>query len=135
MAGGELKWPNDVVVGDRKLAGLLAEAAGDAVIVGMGLNIRPSSVEGAVSLAELDRELDRVTLLERWLAAFERRLGRLDGVLADYRSFCSTLGRQVRVELPGETFTGVAEAVTDDGHLVVSGREVIAGDVVHVSPT
>jgi BirA family biotin operon repressor/biotin-[acetyl-CoA-carboxylase] ligase len=134
VAGGQLKWPNDVVVGDRKLAGLLAEATNDAVVVGMGLNIRPSPVEGAVSLVELDRELDRVTLLERWLAAYERRLGRLDEVLADYRSFCATLGRHVRVELPGETFTGLAEAVTDDGHLVVSGREVIAGDVVHVDP-
>jgi BirA family biotin operon repressor/biotin-[acetyl-CoA-carboxylase] ligase len=134
VAGGALKWPNDVVVGARKLAGVLAESSGDAVVVGMGLNLRPSAVEGAVSLEELDRALDRDTVLERWLTAFSGRLDRLDDVLTDYRAYCATLGQEVRVELPGETFTGRAEAVTDDGHLVVAGREVIAGDVVHLRP-
>jgi BirA family biotin operon repressor/biotin-[acetyl-CoA-carboxylase] ligase len=134
VAGGALKWPNDVVVGARKLAGVLAESSGDAVVVGMGLNLRPSAVEGAVSLEELDRALDRDTVLERWLTAFSGRLDRLDDVLTDYRAYCATLGQEVRVELPGETFTGRAEAITDDGHLVVAGREVIAGDVVHLRP-
>jgi BirA family biotin operon repressor/biotin-[acetyl-CoA-carboxylase] ligase len=132
--GGQLKWPNDVVVGTRKLAGLLGESTGDAVVVGMGLNLRPSAVEGAVSLVELDRELDRDTALERWVAAFDRRLDRLDGVLPDYRAFCATIGQEVRVELPGEQLVGLADAVTEDGHLVVAGREVIAGDVVHLRP-
>jgi BirA family biotin operon repressor/biotin-[acetyl-CoA-carboxylase] ligase len=134
ICGAELKWPNDVMVGSRKLAGLLAEASGDAVVVGMGLNLRPSAVEGAVSLKELDHAYGRDHELEHWLAAFDRRLGALDGVLGDYRAACSTIGAPVRVTLASEAFEGLAEAVTDEGHLVVDGREVTAGDVVHLRP-
>jgi BirA family biotin operon repressor/biotin-[acetyl-CoA-carboxylase] ligase len=131
-AGGHLKWPNDVVVGGQKLAGLLAESTGDAVVVGMGMNLRPSPVDGSISLKELDLDHGREHVLERWLAAFSRRLDDLDRVLDDYRPACVTLGQEVRVELPGETFEGLASDVTDDGHLVVGGRAVSAGDVVHL---
>jgi BirA family biotin operon repressor/biotin-[acetyl-CoA-carboxylase] ligase len=131
-AGGLLKWPNDVVVGGQKLAGVLAESDGDAVVVGMGLNLRPSPVEGAISLKELDHDHARDHVLDQWLAAFAAHLENLDGVLDAYRPACVTLGQEVRVDLPGETFTGMAQAVTDDGHLVVDGRAVSAGDVVHL---
>ena len=133
VVGGELKWPNDVMVGDRKLAGLLAESdGGGAVVVGMGLNLRPVAVEGSVSLAELGRAMDRDAVLARWLEVYDRRLGALDDVLDDYRRACATIGHEVRVELPHESFTGIAAGVTDEGHLVVAGREVTAGDVVHL---
>ena len=133
-AGGGLKWPNDVVVGSRKLAGLLAESTADAVVVGMGLNLRRSDVDGAISLEELTGETDREAVLSHWLAAFDERLGRLDDLLAEYRSVCSTLGQRVRVDLGTESFEGVATDVTGAGHLVVDGREVTAGDVVHLRP-
>jgi BirA family biotin operon repressor/biotin-[acetyl-CoA-carboxylase] ligase len=133
-AGGSLKWPNDVVVGARKLAGLLAEATPDAVVIGMGLNLRRSDVEGAISLEELTGETDRDAVLQRWLIAFDDRLAQLDDLVGEYRAMCSTIGQQVRVDLGHETFEGVATDVTDAGHLVVAGREVTAGDVVHLRP-
>ena len=69
-----------------------------------------------------------------YLVALEARCRQSpDALMAAYRAACSTIGRQVRVELPGgESFEGRADGVDDDGRLVVDGRPVAAGDVVHV---
>jgi BirA family transcriptional regulator, biotin operon repressor / biotin---[acetyl-CoA-carboxylase] ligase len=153
-----LKWPNDVLVGDRKLAGILAEQSptGSAVVVGIGLNVAtpaeslPVSPAGlpATSLlvegATVSREdvlLGILGQLERWYVAF-----RADpdpartGLLAAYRELCATLGRTVRVELPGgRVLTGIATDIDTDGRLLISDdvagdslTPVSAGDVVHV---
>jgi BirA family transcriptional regulator, biotin operon repressor / biotin---[acetyl-CoA-carboxylase] ligase len=139
-----LKWPNDLVVDDAKLAGLLAESVveGDALralVVGMGLNVTAAPAEGATSLADhATGPVDRRTLLDAWLERLDARLDALDGVLADYRPRCATLGREVRVERPDGEVTGRAVDVTDAGHLVVEagGRRIdlAVGDVVHVRP-
>lgn len=148
-----LKWPNDLVIADadgtRKLAGLLAESVveGDrlsAVVVGMGMNVNwPSSLPAdlaatAVALNSLvGSDVERSTLLVSWLVGFDRLLGALDQVAARYRDRCSTLGRDVRVELADGTVEGRAADLTDDGHLLLdtatSGRlELTVGDVVHL---
>ena len=156
-----LKWPNDVLAGpDRgKCAGILAEAvAGDelAVVLGIGLNIRPlgQDVPAApgglrpTSLAEHGASTtDRTEIALRLLRAFAEREVRwraargnlaTAGLLADYRAHCETLGRQVRVLLPGdESLVGTAEDVDSSGQLIlVSGdghrHTVFAGDVVHL---
>jgi BirA family biotin operon repressor/biotin-[acetyl-CoA-carboxylase] ligase len=137
-----LKWPNDVLVADRKLAGILAEVADGAVAVGVGLNVSTRAEElpgaGATSLALAGADtVDRETVLKAVLRLLARGYA---GWRADpaalppaYRSVCSTLGRAVRVELPGgPAVTGVAESVDDDGRLVVAGRAYGAGDVVHL---
>jgi BirA family biotin operon repressor/biotin-[acetyl-CoA-carboxylase] ligase len=64
--------------------------------------------------------------LERWFSAPDEE------VLAAWRARAETLGRRVRVELPGESFEGVAEDLAQDGSLIVSGRRVGAGDVIHL---
>jgi BirA family biotin operon repressor/biotin-[acetyl-CoA-carboxylase] ligase len=141
-----LKWPNDVLVGERKLAGVLAEVAGDAVVVGMGLNVslrageRP--VPSATSLAlEDSTTTDRDPVLRavlRGVGSWYERLqaaGDADaaGLRRAYRERCVTLGREVRVELPaGPPVAGVAEDVDPAGRLLVGGCAVSAGDVVHV---
>lgn len=131
-----LKWPNDLLVGERKLAGILAQADGDAVVIGIGLNVSwagpPDAALGGTALADwVDPPPDRRALLLALLGAFERRLGSPD-LLDAYRSRCVTLGRRVRVDLGDRTIEGVAEDVGADGHLVVDGRAVHAGDVVHL---
>ncbi|HEX9547173.1 MAG TPA: biotin--[acetyl-CoA-carboxylase] ligase, partial [Acidimicrobiales bacterium] len=133
-----LKWPNDLLIEDRKLAGILAEADGDAVVVGMGLNVS-SSPPGAVSLAEATgrRPLDRGVLLARLLEALEGWYGRWDDVAEAYRDRSATVGQEVRAELPGRTVVGRAEGIDDHGHLLVrdgAGElvEVLAGDVIHL---
>jgi BirA family biotin operon repressor/biotin-[acetyl-CoA-carboxylase] ligase len=154
MAGVEpsLKWPNDLLVGEAKLAGVLAEAEFDgsaltAVVVGIGINVAwPGPAEtGGTCLDDVRltaQRVDRRKLLEHLLAGLTGRRGLLDDAagrreLADeVRRRCCTLGRTVRVTLAGEEFTGQASAIDDAGHLVVEtsagARTVQAGDVVHV---
>ena len=134
-----LKWPNDLVVEGRgKLAGILADAVGDGVVVGLGLNVdwgEAPMPPGATSLTEVTgTAVDRSRLLVAYLVALEARCRQSPGdLMTAYRAACSTIGRQVRVELPGgELFEGRADGVDDDGRLVVDGRPVAAGDVVHV---
>ncbi len=152
-----LKWPNDLVVGSKKLAGILAEvlvATNDdeareptklAVVVGLGLNISWSGPEGAGGtslVAEGAAVLQPHTLLQAVLTAFTPLREGLDspeGRLAlaeQWRATLATLGQQVRVELPNETIEGQAVDLTDRGELVVRSetglQTVSAGDVVHL---
>lgn len=143
-----LKWPNDLLVGDRKLAGLLAESILDggrveAVVLGMGLNVQwlGTVPAGGIDLTEAaGRPVDRLTLLWAWLERLERRCADLgERTMVDYRAACGTIGRDVRVEQAGGQTVGRAVAVGDDGRLVVEhpgGTLVVtAADVVHVRAT
>jgi BirA family biotin operon repressor/biotin-[acetyl-CoA-carboxylase] ligase len=165
-----LKWPNDLLVradtGDTaetretdwgKCAGLLAEVAGDAVVVGIGLNVsqhadelpRPSDAGAfpATSLALVaaactDRDpLVRAILrriehwYERWLATGGD--AQASGVREAYRALCHTIGREVAVAVPGgDVVRGLATDVDEDGRLIVEtgaqARRLAAGDVLRV---
>jgi BirA family biotin operon repressor/biotin-[acetyl-CoA-carboxylase] ligase len=159
-----LKWPNDLVVPgargvpgstDRKLAGMLSESLpndGDppAVVVGIGFNVTAGAYpEELAALAtsceeEAGRPVDRAELLVAFLEALERRYsvllaGGSEATLDAYRADSATLGRLVRVELPGGVVEGVASRLAGNGELVVTdgdGREVrvSAGDVIHLRP-
>jgi BirA family biotin operon repressor/biotin-[acetyl-CoA-carboxylase] ligase len=145
-----LKWPNDLVVGDRKLAGLLAEAATDAIVVGMGLNIDWDSFpreleETATACNREGRPAPRADLLVAWLRGLDRRLRALAeggpaAIHADQVAASATIGRRVRVERARDVLEGEAVALTELGHLVVRTADgvshtVTAGDVVHLRPT
>jgi BirA family transcriptional regulator, biotin operon repressor / biotin---[acetyl-CoA-carboxylase] ligase len=156
-AAAVLKWPNDVLVGSRKLAGILAEQAGDRVVIGIGLNVAtpadalPAAAGGGglppTSLLAEGASVTREAVLAGILRELERRYQAFrddpssggDGLPAEYRALCATLGRHVRVELPGGgILSGVAEDIDPDGRLLVapvSGAPpaaVSAGDVIHV---
>ncbi len=128
-----LKWPNDVVIDDRKIAGILAEADGaGAVVVGMGCNVVPGALAPELRDIATAVPVDREELLVEWLVAYDARLAALDRVVVDAIARSATLGRRVRVELAHEAFEGTASALTGEGFLVVDGRIVSAGDVVHL---
>ena len=137
-----LKWPNDVLVGEEKVCGLLAEAvgsaAGGAVVLGIGLNVTTTREElppdrPASSLRLLGATTtDRDTLLRAVLRSLSRVVGEADPDA--YPGPCSTLGRRVRLELADRSVEGTAEAVDDDGRVVVDGTPYGAGDVVHLRP-
>lgn len=137
----DLKWPNDLVSANGKLAGILAESTSGAAVVGMGLNVR-SGPPGSVWLDELaGRRVSRSDLLVAWLRAFDGLLDDWDLVASRYRSECSTVGMLVEVEQAGGRFTGTAESIDAAGRLFVrpepDGSEpvvVSAGDVVHLRP-
>jgi BirA family biotin operon repressor/biotin-[acetyl-CoA-carboxylase] ligase len=148
-----LKWPNDLLAGDgRKLAGILAESSGTAVVVGVGLNVSTTAAElpdtGTSIAVVIGSAVDRGPLLLAFLRAVERRYQRwtaalgdpvASGLAADYLAWSSTVGTTVSVTLPdGSTLEGIAEAVDWDGRLVLTtaaGRaELASGDVRHVRP-
>ena len=138
-AGPNLKWPNDLLIGDRKVAGVLAEVDAGMIVVGIGINLNWEGDPPANGIAVnqvVGHAVDRDAVLDALLAALDARYGDWDGVAKEYRRRCATLGRDVRVELADETFTGTAADVTDDGHLLVDVgvclRTVTAGDVVHL---
>jgi BirA family biotin operon repressor/biotin-[acetyl-CoA-carboxylase] ligase len=150
----EVKWPNDLLVGEGKLAGVLAEADISqqkvrSVVIGIGINVSwpgPNGV-GGTCLDDLRPDapaVDRTHLLEAVLSALSPRrllLESPDGrrALADeLRRRCATLGRQVRVELATGSVHGLATNIDDAGHLILETAEgprtIAAGDVVHLRP-
>jgi len=152
-AAGEharIKWPNDVLVDGRKLAGILVERTADgAVVVGVGVNVSTRADELPVptgtSIQMAGGASDRESLAKEILRAFERRYvafigdaGAPESVLPAYREVCETIGREVEVQLPdGASVRGVAVTVDDGGMLVVreadgAERTWSAGDVVYV---
>jgi BirA family biotin operon repressor/biotin-[acetyl-CoA-carboxylase] ligase len=147
-----LKWPNDLVVADRKLAGLLTEATGGpepGVVLGLGINVGaaayPPDLSGEATSCEDEagRPVDRGEVLVSFLTALEARYsavlsGRRSAILDAYRAASATLGRRVRVELTaGAALEGRAAEVADDGQLVVvddagTRHAVHVGDVKHL---
>jgi len=135
----DLKWPNDLLVGERKLAGILAEATGQAAVVGMGLNVHAAPPGAAWADEAAGQRIDRNELLAAWLDRLDHHLGRWDDLLAAYRQACSTIGREVTVE-QGDgrgRLVGRAEGVDQDGRLVVrdatgARTAVSSGDVIHL---
>jgi BirA family biotin operon repressor/biotin-[acetyl-CoA-carboxylase] ligase len=158
-----IKWPNDLVIADggpfegRKLSGILAESIVSdgrvsAVVLGMGLNVNwpddlPEELAGiAVSLAQLAQvPVDREELLVAWLGCFDRWLSRIESDAGRFelmdvlRSRSATLGRLVRVQMADRIVNGVAEQITEAGHLLVRSDEtadlveITVGDVIHAT--
>jgi BirA family biotin operon repressor/biotin-[acetyl-CoA-carboxylase] ligase len=143
-----LKWPNDLLIDERKCAGILAEMVEPgAVVVGIGLNTTTRTSElpnpNATSLALAGAAcVDRDPLLRAVLRAFATWYGHwrnaggdaeVSGLREAYAFHCATLGRDVLVHLPdGSELRGPAEAIDLDGRLVVNGLALAAGDVAHL---
>lgn len=144
-----IKWPNDVLIGDRKLSGILAEAASGAdglvdwLIVGIGVNLAPQTHEGAphaidletaggIRIAPDDAAMRLLGHLDHWLALW---LGQgFEPVRQAWRSRARDLGKQVVARLPNESVEGVALDLAADGALVLrladgAERRIAAGDV------
>jgi BirA family transcriptional regulator, biotin operon repressor / biotin---[acetyl-CoA-carboxylase] ligase len=147
LVGAEvsLKWPNDVRVDGLKVSGILAELAPEGVVLGAGLNLTLAETElpTPVSTSLTMHGADPDGLFDRALAAYLTELRSVLGtdaprevVLAE----CDTIGRAVRVELPGgDLLEGAAMDLDRDGRLVVADASgnlsaVAAGDVTHVRP-
>jgi BirA family biotin operon repressor/biotin-[acetyl-CoA-carboxylase] ligase len=125
--GVKVKWPNDLMLRDRKLGGILAEIRRNHALVGIGINLTWAP-RGAARLGE-DRDalLDRLRpLVTRWTAAEP------GAVMVRWRELSWLLGHPVRVELGGEVIEGIARDIDRDGALLVDGRRVIAGDVTRI---
>lgn len=123
-----LKWPNDLLLDGRKLAGILAERRGDSCVLGIGVNLSWAPAGAARLKVPREELLARlIAQLSRWFAAADPE------ILAAWRARSSTLGEMVRVELVDGVVEGVAGDIDADGALIVAGRRVVAGDVIHLA--
>ena len=150
----DLKWPNDVLYRNKKICGILSEAASDSdsiryAVVGIGVNVNtpnaafPPTIRGtALSLFDiLGRPLSRKTLLLAIYRNFMKEYHSIISVRAkafldSYRTFCSTLGKEISLFSQGEPLQGKAQDVTEEGSLIllVDGEKRIfhSGDVCHL---
>ena len=142
-----VKWPNDILVKERKLSGMLSELEAEAdrvffINIGMGINVNndPTGVEpGAISLKNiLGREISRIRLLSRFLDEFEDRLKNVDfeNVISEWKKYSVTLQRQVRIVTRREVSEGLAVDVDENGALVIeladgTQKTIIYGDCFH----
>jgi BirA family biotin operon repressor/biotin-[acetyl-CoA-carboxylase] ligase len=147
----DLKWPNDLIVGRRKLAGILAEGltassnAVESIVLGYGINVGPMTFAAdldsrATSLeSELGRPIDRAMLCAETLAALASRYddllnGRFDAILDAWRARApGSLGARVAWDTPAGQHSGVTAGVDDAGALLVrtgDGVERIVGGEV-----
>lgn len=148
-----LKWPNDVLIDNRKLCGILVEGRMEAdrvhyVLVGVGINVNndlPENLKAsAIALKELvGRPVPRVPLLGATLTKFASiynalRHGKRSLVISRWKKLSSTLGKFVKVVTPNEVIEGLAIDINEDGSLIVKAgkclRSVYAGDVIHLRP-
>jgi BirA family biotin operon repressor/biotin-[acetyl-CoA-carboxylase] ligase len=134
-AGASLKWPNDVMLGEEKVGGLLVERSGDTTVVGLGLNLWwPEPPNGFGALFDSDPgEHAYVEIGSLWGAELARTMAADGWPLERYRELCATIGRRITWEPGGD---GQAIDVDRDGGLVVTtddGPEILhSGAVSHV---
>ena len=139
----EIKWPNDLIVDGRKIAGLLIEAVGGQALVGIGINLAVSPISEATCVCEHVNEVPSAkTLAAQIWHAWPHAAA--EAILSDYRQRCVTLGRRVRVACgggSGRVLCGVAVNVNETGALLVTQREgdpspvtVHCGDCIHLEP-
>ena len=150
-----LKWPNDILVGERKLGGILSETISTngsllAVIgVGINQNIRredfPAELQDHTTtiLSEIGRETSRETLISAIISGIDSRLGRVESdssfssILDEWTGHSSTIGRSVRVRDGSKVIEGLAIGIGPDGSLEVEDsdgqlKRILIGDIFHL---
>jgi BirA family biotin operon repressor/biotin-[acetyl-CoA-carboxylase] ligase len=150
--GALIKWPNDIYIGDKKVAGLILELFAEAdqihyclLSIGVDVNITPSDLKGVKSAvtsisAEMGHDVDRASLLARLLKEFESRYllieaGEYEAVTREWKSLSCTLEHRVKINTMKATFEGEAIDIDEFGALLVrkdSGKieRVIGGDCI-----
>ena len=137
-----LKWPNDLIISDKKCAGIIAQTTNEGIVIGIGLNVSMTPNELPVSTAtslaiEGSTITDRNLLLSHLLNTFAELFEAWEEgseLLDEYASASSTIGKKVRIELPGgENLEATVARISHTGELVLDdGRHVSAGDVIHL---
>ena len=137
-----IKWPNDLLINENKVGGIISTIEGDGIVIGIGINVSMSSkqlpVPTATSLAlEGFSILDRNTLLSRILTVLEGNFGQWDKGLSfsdQYLALSATLGYNVRIESPkGQVILSKAISIDEQGQLhLEDGKIVSVGDVIHL---
>ena len=149
-----IKWPNDILIGEKKVCGILTEVSANPkgleyVVVGIGIdlnvdvdNFPPGLREGATSLKhELEKEISGAKLVQTFLSNFENlyndfKIGKFPEILKEWRRLSKTVGSYVEVHKKGRVVRGEAVGITKEGVLILemddgSLRKVISGECIH----
>ncbi len=153
-----IKWPNDILVGGKKLCGILTEMDAemsrvDHIVIGIGMNVNndvsklPNGLRDTVTSLSLESggggaPVDRPRLLLSILGSLNRHLDKMSTsggraeVLGQWREMSDTLGRKVKVEMVDKSVVGTAIGIDEEGALLVETKEgeerVLSGDCVHL---
>jgi BirA family biotin operon repressor/biotin-[acetyl-CoA-carboxylase] ligase len=137
-----LKWPNDLMINEKKVGGIISQAIGDGVAIGIGINISMTEeelpVEGATSLALHNfLQVNRNQILSSLLNTFEEIFKRWDqgiSLRSHYSDLSSTIGSLIKAELPdGSAISGRALEISESGELVLdNGKHISVGDIIHL---
>ena len=131
VPGAGIKWPNDIILSGKKIAGILCQAWGDRACVGVGVNIAQDAeifaqagLEHASSLALLGFDIDMWTLAAGIVSAADRRIAQIENggyeeLLSDYRRRCVSIGRDVTAIKADRTLSGRAVDIDGEGRLVI----------------
>lgn len=151
-----IKWPNDILIGDKKVCGILTEVNASVnkvnyVVVGIGIDMNvdvplfPQDLQkDATSLKnELDTEINGPILVQKFLLEFESLYnkfieGKFPEILSEWRILSQTIGKQVEVRTRGKTVRGEAVGINKDGVLILeledgSLRKMISGECLHIN--
>ena len=151
-----IKWPNDILIGNKKVCGILTEVNASIdkinyVIVGIGIDMNvdvplfpPDLQKGATSLKnELDTEINGAILVQKFLLEFENiynefKAGKFPEILKEWRSLSKTIGNNVEVRTRGKTIRGEAVGINKEGILILeledgSLRKIISGECLHIN--
>ncbi len=145
--GGRVKWTNDVLIGGKKVCGILCELAGEIenplIIVGIGVNVNNPTPENGISLMDIyGKRLNRSEVLGKVLRSFARYYemlleGSWEKIRERWKELSDTLGRRVVVRVAGKEFRGIALDLDEDGALLIdeNGRtvKVYSGECFYVS--
>lgn len=142
-----VKWPNDILVDDRKIAGMLSEMEAEAdrmtfLNIGLGINVNNDPPANAPLVSSLHRVLGRAVsrkeILSHFLDEFEHQLKHkgLDPVISEWKQYAATLNRHVKIVTIHEEAEGMAVDVDENGALVLkladgSFKSVVYGDCFH----
>ncbi len=153
----EIKWPNDIKIGGRKVAGILTESACEAdrilfVILGMGVNLNfplelmPESIQQSATslMVSVQRPVDRADFARRLIQNLDRCYGDLEdqgfpSIARRWEKFFQLRGKRVRVDMPDRPAFGKAMGIDGEGALILkdergSLRRIVAGDVIPIDP-
>ena len=142
-----LKWPNDILIGDLKVGGIIAEQFDDCVVVGIGINVLQNSHELPIPTATsllLECEEDLIKAREQLIAYLLQEIrSEFDAwnlahdnveILKKYSKLSATLGKQIKLDFQnGETKESTATGIAENGGLLISGGEtIVSADITHL---
>jgi BirA family biotin operon repressor/biotin-[acetyl-CoA-carboxylase] ligase len=155
----ELKWPNDLTIKGKKIAGMLVDASLESnrienLVLGVGINFDvdvkqiekilkgSSNFYGVASLSEQKRKIKPIELVQSFLVEFEKIYELLNTkqtkkIISEWTKRSSTIGKNVQLDTRGGKIKGKAIKIDDDGALVISNKDktsrIVAGDIIHLS--